>query len=61
MQTESSRLNVLHIPLFLVEKLLGERNFGHTKHTKAPSSTYLQILVLQNCLDPDKNGFGKVE
>ena len=40
---------------FLVELLLQEHDFGHT-HTQKYPITY-QKKFLQNCLDPDKNGF----
>ena len=41
MKTEASCRNGLHIPPFLVELILRERNFGHT-HTKKHPSTYLK-------------------
>ena len=62
MQTESSRLNELHVNIFLGWVTITRAWFcSYKQHTKALSSTYLQILVLQTYLDPEKNGVWKVE
>ena len=44
---------------FIVELLLQEGQFGHNTHTQMHTSTYL-CSVTQNCLDPDKDGFGNL-
>ena len=45
MKTEASCRNELHIPTFLADLILRERNFGHI-HTQKHPSTYLKIVTV---------------
>ena len=56
MKTKFCYLNRFPVPICLVELLLKECNFGHA-HTQNKPCTYLKVLIIQKCFDPDIDAF----